>query len=1199
MRLKRLELYGYKSFATRSAFEFDDGITAIIGPNGSGKSNIADAVRWVMGEQSHSNLRAKTTEDMIFAGSKGRARQGMAEVLMVLDNSDGWLPLDFTEVSVGRRAYRSGENEYLLNGNRVRYRDVLEILGSAGLMKSGYTVIGQGLVDAALSLRPEARRALFEEAAGIAPQLRKKADALRRIGETEHNLERVSDIVNELMPRARGLCRQAERAEEYLLLRQDLRELQRIWYGYQWQKRQRQVAQAEEQLKGQLALLEAQRSYARGFQARADAFATQLAEQRGRIESLNAAQVSLRDETEGWRRELAVSEERMRLYQQQHDALTSEMQALASRRDILCTEIDKATHEMGELEAAVASGKAELQEERAKLAGLDTLRRSVEREASSEQANLNQSSAVVSELRIRLEQLAERRIALTTERAKALASLAELDRRRETLAAQEAQLAARERALQEQAAELRKLHHAATEGLPASREQVADAERSAARLRAEGERLVERHNLLSRLRQELTGFHPGVREVLAAGDRLPGLLGTVVSLMQVPPELETAMESALGPRLQNVITERWEHAEAAIEHLKRTRAGWATFLPLDTVRSRPALTLRPEQGVVGVASALVHYDERLRPVFDLLLGSVVITRDLATARRLLDRRTGASLFVTLEGETVQPSGALSGGSQKRSSNLLAQEREWRGLPVQIETAEQQLQEALQALTSSQANLADLQRQIGDYERQVNRLRPELDAAHQAVAGHVQEQREFEREHKWRAGRAEQSDKELAELAAREQPLREKLSTAQTAEMAASERLRNLRQKLATGDDEVLRRRVGQLETRYAVAERTLRSQRTLIESHRTNLEELDRQISEKRKQGERLTEQIGALAHHTNEVGGLLGNAEARIAGLRQEYQPAAQTLARIESEREELETQRGQALERLNEAEVECNRIALTRDRTRDELAALSRDIEEDLGPIDIPNADSQQLRLDLGDDIIELPDVPSIPPGLSDDIRQLKARIRRLGDVNPNAPREYEQLLDRQTFLQSQAADLRGAIASLHEVIQELDTIIESDFGATIQQVGKAFGEYFATLFGGGSASLVLTEPEDLSRTGVDIVARPPGKRPQNLSLLSGGERALTAVALLFALLRANPVPFCFLDEVDAALDEANVVRFRQLLEQHSDATQFILITHNRRTIDAAGTVYGISMGEQGVSSCISLKLVDESASAPAAGA
>ncbi|MHB1293852.1 MAG: chromosome segregation protein SMC [Anaerolineae bacterium] len=1199
MRLKRLELYGYKSFATRNVFEFGEGIAAIVGPNGSGKSNIADAVRWVMGEQSYSSLRAKTTEDMIFAGSKHRARQGMAEVLMVLDNSDGRLPLDFTEVSVGRRAFRSGENEYLLNGNRVRYRDVLEVFGSAGLMKSGYTVIGQGLVDAALSLRPEARRALFEEAAGISPQLRKKADALKRIEETEHNLERVNDIVNELMPRARALRRQAERAEEHALLRQDLSELQRIWYGYQWQRRQRQVLQAEEQLKKQAALLEAQRSYARSFQQRMDALAARLAEQRGRIESLSAAQASIRDEAEGWRRELAVSEERMRLYQQQHTALAGEMQTLASRREILQAEIDKASREMGEFETAVTSGRSELEAERAKLAELDAQRRSVERAASAEQAGLNQATAQVAELRIRLEQLAERQATQTAERDKALASLAEMDKRREALAAQEAQLVARERALQESLAELRRQQAAASDALPATREQVAAAERAVARFRSERERLVERHNLLSRLRQELTGFHPGVREVLAASDKLPGLLGTVVSLMQVPAELETAIESALGPRLQNVVTERWEHAEAAIEHLKRTRAGWATFLPLDTVRSRPALTLRAEPGVVGVASALVRFEERLRPVFDLLLGSVVITQDLATARRLLDRRTGASLFVTLEGETVQPSGALSGGSQKRASNLLAQEREWRGLPDQIESAEGELQEAQRALAAAQATLADQQRQIADLERQANRMRPELDAAHQAVAGHAQDQHELERECKWRKGRAEQSDKELADLAAREQPLRAKLTAAQAAELAASEHLRGLREKLAAGDDETLRQRVGQLETRYAVAERTLRSQRTLIESHHANLAQLDRQIEEKHAQDDRLAEQIEELGRHTEEVRGLLGEAQGRVAGLRQESEPAAKALTALESERQELEKQHGQALERLNEAEIEYNRIALGRDRTRDELAALSRDIEEDLGPIDIPNADSQQLRLDLGDDVIELPDVPNVPPGLGDDIRQLKARIRRLGDVNPNAPHEYEQLLDRQTFLQSQAADLRGAIASLHEVIQELDTIIERDFGATIQQVDRSFGEYFTILFGGGSASLVLTDPDDLSRTGVDIVARPPGKRPQTLSLLSGGERALTAVALLFALLRANPVPFCFLDEVDAALDEANVVRFRQLLEQHSDATQFIVITHNRRTIEAAGTIYGISMGEQGVSSCISLKLMDEAADLSATGA
>ena len=1203
MRLKRLELYGYKSFAARAQFEFSEGITAIVGPNGSGKSNIADAIRWVLGEQSFSTLRAKTSEDMIFGGTRQRARMGVAEVLLVLDNSDGWLPLEFSEVVLGRRAFRSGENEYLLNGNRVRYRDVVEIV-EGSLLRSGYTVIGQGLVDAVLSLRPEARRTLFEEAAGIAPHLRKRAEALRRIEETERNLQRVNDIIGELGPRAQALRRQAERAEEHLLLTQDLQELQRIWFGHQWQRRQQMLDRAEAVLKELTARVEGQRAYAHGFQEKQDRLGEAQAEQRRSLEAITAEQTTLRDAAESLRREQAVALERERLLHEQHEALGAELASLASHREIVRGEVEHTETELAEHEAALASDRAALQAARADLSRLQSARQSVEKLAAAEQARVSELQSTISDARARLEQLIERRDALASEREDARSALALLQAGVESMREQGEQLAGRERALlqyqqrwQEQLASLEA-------EVTATREQLAAAEETARRVGHERDRLTERHDLLARLRQELTGYHPGVREVLGAreghghrsgqgdggsGEGLPGLLGTVANLMAVPKEFEQAIESALGARLQNIVTERWEHAEAAIEHLKRTRAGWATFLPLDTVRSRSPLSLRPEAGVLGVASSLVHYEERLRPVFELLLGSIVVVRDLATARRLLGRRLGASQFVTLAGETVQPSGALSGGTRREAGNLLAQEREWRDLPDRIAEAEARLAEAQQTCQAQREALANAQRQVKEQTRLLARLRVEIDSAHTAVGNHAQEVRERERELRWREGRIAQIGEELGELGERERALLKRLNEAERDQEAASARLRDLRAQLSSEGHEGLAQRVAELETRVAVAQRTVRSGQTLLESHRANLAQIQTQIEAKQEQRAALEQDLERLAGAIESARTRLEEIAHNAAQVDARLQPAREQLAFLERQRRDLDRQRAQALELLNRAEAEHNRGILERDRARDELQALARDIEEDLGPIELPGTASQQLRLSLGDDIVELPVVPAIPPSLNEDIRELRARIRRLGSINPNAPQEYEQLMERQTFLHSQAADLRGAIAGLHEVIEELDTVIEQDLGATIRDVNRSFREYFGILFAGGSAELVVTDPESITTTGIDIIAHPPGKRAQSLSLLSGGERALTAVALLFALLRANPVPFCFLDEVDAALDEANVGRFRDMLREHARNTQFVVITHNRRTIEAASTIYGISMGEQGVSQCISLKLDD----------
>ena len=1187
MRLKRLDLYGFKSFAARSTFEFGDGITAIVGPNGSGKSNIADAIRWVLGEQNYRFLRAKTTEDMIFAGSRNRPRQGMAEVLITLDNAQGWLPLEFSEVTIGRRAYRSGENEYLLNGNRVRYHDIVEILGSGGLMRSSYLVIGQGMVDAALSLRPEARRTLFEEAAGIAPHLRKRNEALRRIEETEHNLERVGDILADLQPRLATLHRQAERAQEYALLSQDLKELERIWYGYQWQRWRKRFLDILDRIKEQEARLSIQGTRVRDLQETLAQVITEQDQQRQVIDDLATNQSSLHEEDSMWRRELAVVSERARLYQQQQLGLQREIETLSHRCAIVQEEIDKALAVVVEQEAAYVASRTELEAARQQLGHLDATRTELERQVAGEQRTMDRHTAQLSQLRARIEQLAERRASLATERGELVTKLAELDESLQKRQDKTKELAAREEAIGQARSELQSRYGMVETQITTSREQLAALDREIAQLQSEQDRLVSRHEALVRQQQELAGYHPGVREVLSREANLRGLLGTVASLMSVPQHLEQAVESALGARLQNVIAERWENAEAAISHLKTKHAGWATFLPLDTIRSRPPLVLRQEPGVVGVASALVQFDERLRPAFELMLGSIIVVRDLTMARRLLDRRTGASLIVTLEGETVQPSGALSGGSRREGGNLLAQERERRDLPARISRTEAELADRLRVRSASEAQLSGLRQQLKELDRELLQSRSDQENARNATDRQTRELRDLERERAWRATRLVQSEKETADAEDRERGLRDQVAIVQREQESSVATVQKLREQLAAGAGDEPRQRAAEAETRAAVAERTVSSQRALLASHRANLDQLTRQVVDKTLQQDELGREIAKLSDSHSQLDARLAEIDKQAEAVRVQIEPARRELERAARQRKDVETQASQSVARQNELQLEHDRMALERDHVREEQQTLAHEIESELGPIELPDAVSHQLRLNLKDNTIELPVVEALPGGLGNELTQLKARLRRMGNINPEAPKEYAELLDRQTFLQGQTNDLRNAVSALQRVIEELDTIIEHDFRATLKRVDETFRIHFQLLFGGGSAHLFLTDPDDVSTSGVDIMAQPPGKRAQNLALLSGGERALTAVALLFALLDADPVPFCFLDEVDAALDEANVGRFRSLLEETALGTQFVVITHNRNTIEAASTIYGISMGEQGVSQSISLKL------------
>jgi len=1187
MHLKRLEVYGFKSFATRSVLEFGEGIVAVVGPNGSGKSNIADAIRWVMGEQSYSLLRAKSTEDMIFGGTGSRARLGMAEVLITLDNSDGFLPVDYSEVVIGRRAYRSGENVYLLNGSRVRYRDVLDVLSGSGLAKSRYTVIGQGMVDAALALRPDARRALFEEAAGITAHLRKRSDALRRIEETERNLDRVRDILHELEPRARRLERQAERAEQHSFLQSDLQELQRIWYGYQWQRRQRLLAQAEEHIREQRALLALRKEEARAFGQHASDLEAKVESQNARLEEIDARLSTLGTQIESHEREQAINQERQRLYRRQRNEVEAEIRELGSRREVLEKEIERIREEIVEQDRSHRADLAGLEEARAQLEALDASRNALRAETASLEQDLSELVSQVANRRARLEELEQRRSRLVADRDEMLKKADQLGRRLVKLQGlatdAEGDLGRVEQARTDLLGEMERLQAE----LRAGRERLSEAESVAGRLTRAREELVSRRDLLRRLRQEMTGFYPGVRAVLNAENALQGVLGTVVSLMRVPRDLEIAIESALGGRLQNVVTETWDDAAHAIAFLKQQRRGWATFLPLDTVRAGSPLRLDAGQGIVGVACELIQFEARLRPVFELLLGRVVVVEDLNTARRLLKQRTAASLFVTLGGETVQPSGAVSGGTRRQSTDLVAQERERRDLPRLIEAATQRLGEAREQVKSCQRDLAERGSQFSALEKEASHLAVDAEEATRRVSARQSEVEKVQRERDWARSRAERNVQELEGQAREAERTTRELSDLEMRREETLERLRECRGRLEATDDEDLRQRAAKLETQAAVGAQSVQSKERLLASHIRNLEQLAKQIKEKSEQKDRLDRELSDLQMSSAAVMRRLEELRGREQDVQEEYGPARQALRSLEKRRRELEALRAQNRDRLRETESAHDHSVLERDRAVEDLATLVEEVETNLGTIDLPDDLTHQLRFSLGEQTIELPRVESLPPGLSEQIRQLRLRLRRLGSINANAPQEYEQVMERKAFLEGQQRDLREAISSLREIIGQLDAVIERDFVATFGIVDSAFRKYFARLFGGGSARLVMTEPDQVSNTGVDIIAQPPGKRAQSLSLLSGGERALTAVALLFALLSANPVPFCCLDEVDASLDEANVHRFRDLLTEHALSIQFVVITHNRNTIEAASTIYGVSMGEQGISQCVSLKL------------
>jgi len=1204
MRLKYLELNGYKTFASRTGFAFDGSITAIVGPNGSGKSNLADAIRWVLGEQSFRVLRGKRTEDMIFSGSAQRSRLGMASASLTLDNADGWLPIEFSEVTITRRAYRSGENEYLVNGQRVRLRDITELLARSGLARRTYTVIGQGLVDDVLSLRPEDRRALFEEAAGISLYQARRAEALDRLEETRANLLRVNDIINEIAPRLHRLEREAERAGRHALLNRQLEGLLRTWYGFLWQQEQRDLRRARDALNRREGVVARHRQALQELDGQMATLRDQQARLRAQLANWHRESGDLHRQMEEVQRGLAVWQERARLLAHQSEELQTELAGLEVQAQAMAGRIAAAEEELSSQQTLLQEREAQIAQLQAELEAHEARRTDLSRQLADLQARALDLATETADRRSRLEQLGERREALNRERAEHQAVIATLEVRRGELEVQRRELTAQEADLRAEASALSAEAGRLEAVLAETQARQAELQAALANARRTVEQLQARHDLLTRLRQEGEGLHAGVRAVLQAATgrgpgALSGILGTVARLLEVPAGYEMAIEAALGGHLQDLVVESWADAEAAISFLRQGRRGRATFLPLDTVRPVPRLTLPPAEGVAGVAADLVHAAAPLAPVVEMLLGRTAVVRDLAVARRLFDRLQGGFQIVTLAGELLRSSGSVTGGEgrEQAQGRVLAREREWRELPAQVAAAQGRCQEL-------EAELAQV-RLAGDQVREqlaalTGQQRQVEQAAVRLQARRVELEREAEQvsqQRAWRDGLLVRLDGEAEKLAALEAWLQADLERLAAERQAAEQEASALQARLEELQDEALYRRLSEARTAVAVARGTWQHRRSALEALRERQAGLLDQIDGKRRRLSALAEEQAALEKQIAAQSSQEAVIQGWLSSLARQIEPAEAGVVRLEEARERLEQEEIALRARLREAENSHAQALLAVNRQEDRLQRLRRQILDDFGLVEMEPTEGvpEQPPLPLGEMVSTLPPVETLPEGLEEEIHQLKAQIRRMGAVNPDAPDEYAELLDRYTFLTTQATDLEEAARSLRRVIAELDEVMRREFEATFKAVAARFKENFTRLFGGGTARLLLTGPDDIGQAGVEIIAQPPGKRQQPLALLSGGERALTAVALIFAILEVNPPPFCILDEVDAMLDEANVQRFRQALEALSQHTQFIVITHNRGTIQAADTIYGVSMGEDSVSQVVSLRLEGDRIAAP----
>lgn len=1182
-RLKSLELLGYKTFATKSQFLFGEKITAVVGPNGSGKSNIADSIRWVLGEQSFSLLRGKKTEDMIFAGSEHRPRASMAQATVTFDNSDGWLPIDFSEVSIARRAYRDGQNEYLLNGQRTRLRDITELLGKVGLAERTYTIIGQGLVDTALSLKAEERRALFEEAAGIGLYRAKREDSLRKLDDTQRNLERVHDIITEIRPRVKTLERQASRAREYEQIKNELDGVLKVWYGYHWHEGQKALMMARASAETQATALTNLQDDQRNLDQNLTDLRAKAATVRAQLNTWQRDVLRLRTDSESISRKLAVADERLRSFNEQRENHLAELKPLEA-------ELEAQTKQLNDARAEVMRLEAERDSTRAQIASLEAVR--AQREAERKTLNERQIAAKerVVKLQSEIEQKRARKSQIAEERERLIKVRADQEK---LLAESETVVASKRSAFETvnaQATQSRTRLDQAEAAITTltSRITRADAELAefAKRLNdalGEENKLVARAEALAQLHADLAGEGSALNILRQSQLRIEAELADIIT---APPELEIAIAAALG---QFVNTFLISDVNAALDLLAQSE-GRAAIYPLPT---SPISKTKIEMGeeMIGIASQLVTCDSRYRAVVDSLLGHAIITRTRESAQQLATHLPAGAVAVTLSGELFFANGAILGGRDS-SATTLSLARERRALPMAIDEAKQKR--------------VVLERERSQREADIHQMRDQVAAITKARG-------ELQKDERGSAVARDDArlDLERAEANAklnRDQiaSLNLQIAKTQTDENTFAAEINSLAVSLAEADSAAqtiasqtfeltaddLANKIGLGQTAFAVASRSVEEKQGRLSEMARAVDRITEQISSRRSRLTSITTESDNFVASLKNDRAQLEILTSQIESLQKLIAPAEEELAKIEAELARVESAEGDARARLHAAERFHSEAQLEFARKTDELDSLRRRITDDFGlvTLDYPEGVAGPEPLPLEGLVETLPHVESLPEGLEDLLNRRRSQLRRIGLINPEALKEFEEVKARHEFLTEQVADLEKAAAQLREVIAELDTLMEREFWRTFEAVAEQFKDTFSRLFGGGSAKLILTEPEDLTNSGIDILARLPGRKQQGLALLSGGERALTSCALVFALLRVNPPPFAMLDEVDAALDEANVGRFRDLLVELSQSTQFVVITHNRNTVQAAETVYGISMGADSASQAISLKLDGE---------
>lgn len=1180
MYLKRLEMQGFKSFADKTILEFMPGITSVIGPNGSGKSNISDAIRWILGEQSMKSLRGTKTQDIIFAGTQNRKSLGFAEASLIFDNTDGTLPIEYSEVTVTRKIYRSGETGYYINKVPCRLKDIVELFMDTGIGRDGYSIIGQGKIDEILSNKSEDRRHIFEEAAGIVKYRTRKEETEKKLEQTKLNLLRINDILTEIEGNLEPLQMQSDKAKKYLNLKEELKNIEVGLFIYNIEKYKQsleELVKDEEIMNSTLnqeeGKLEKIKILKEELKDRIDEITTQIEnmqnigfESQKEIEKLNSninvAEAKIASNTENietYKKEITELEEKIKNLKEEIGQKQTKKDNLKENKEKFENELKTKEEELKKLTEKLSSKEIEIEKLKKQVEENTDKKYELQSEISMQTANLEnlekrqkqleqEISNNISELdrtRMKKEDIAKGFYEIENNRNKVLKLIGEIDNKKQEI-----------------------------------NNKIKEFDIQIANNTNEMRMKQSRYNFLVETEKEKEGYIKSVKSLLTDCEKIKelgkGMHGVLANIISVPTEYETAIEMCLGASLQNIVTDTEEDAKKLVEHLRKNNLGRASFLPISSVRGKKIENIKGKKvGVVGIASDLISCDKKYEQIILNLLGRTVIVDNMQNAINLAKENNYSFRIITIEGDIINPSGAITGGSvTKKTVNILGRSREIESLEREIKKLKEKIEKLEKDKEQYESSSEDVIEEVQSLEKQLQEIDITYATEKQRVVSidenieQIQKRIEKLKDEKERA----EENKNTIKISKEEnEKLIENINKQNEDNQKIIDEFSNANKDSQKYIDDLnfditnLKISVSSFnESEVSIEEMTEMINKE-IETHTRNAENKKVQIENANLENNKLKEEIANTKQEIEKVKLQVENSGENIEKLKQERIEQNEKLSKKEDEQTEQ-------FKTIEELKAQITKMEVKKTKTEEDITEVINKMweEYELTP---NNAGNYQK--------------PENVALTQRKVNILRTDIKELGSVNVDSIEEYKNLKDRYDFMCEQRLDLEDTMAKLRKVIQEMTETMKKQFKEKFEVINKNFGEVFKELFGGGMAEVILTDEENILECGIDITVQPPGKKLQNMTLLSGGEKAFTAIALLFAILKINPAPFCVLDEIEAALDDVNVYRYAEYLKKFAKETQFLIITHRKGTMEVADTVYGVTMEEKGISKLLSMKL------------